>query len=977
MASLPRGPVAGARPRAPVGGSALGTDRGPRINIDGTDAGRFRAVVPIAPISKEAVDAAAQKVSGRDREIIAATTQRAEDEMTPLTTEATRMYPISFEELKERAACVVNVPATSGRGSCNDSRLGVLADDEVCGTCFETNMDCVGHEGIIILNRWFLNPTFAELAIRVLQCVCNSCGGLLIDRSTIESLGLLAYRDVVRLQKLAEHCEKLRCTRHLDSGATPAEERRQCVMNPTYSPSKTKDSYIVMYEYNDKAIGKITSERTMQEIDQIFSRISEEDMRLMGMEEASHPRNFILKGLPVIPPSARPHVIQDGEIKHDYFTTSYGDIVRCNNRLLTMTQAAGGAPEKGCAVGRGCVGAQNTENDRRCVERNLYFYISHFMNNRDGKYTRSADEPILSVRERLKEKDGYIRGLSMGKRVDFSGRSVLGSRRLRFGQVGCPKRMGRVLTTPIRVTRRNRVRLLKEYVEGRVSHLTPGSGDLRGRRFQINDRTRERYHPQIGDLLYVWSKNGAKVSFNRQPTLHKQSIMGNEAVYHEEETIGLHSSVTTPHNADFDGDEGNIHHHQSIEAQVEASKISDVGSCVMNAQANRPMMGMVYNSISSAYMMSNYTVTLDEDDWQEAMTNLDDDTPLVAGANATTTWASHEDRCKKHGVNPRSPAALFSTVLPPDFYYNSANIKIRDGILKQGVLTKKHVGPAANSIVHVLWKMYSKARVSRFFTECQFMCDWFIEIWGLSIGYADCTAPNANQVADIINKELGEAQLKIDGLGAETADMSPIEKDYREKQVRSFLDNVAAIGQKIGLQALAPTNPLNIMANSGAKGNETNTAQIVGLLAQQFVKGQRPKMEITGNTRVLPYFEPNSTDIEARGFIFENFMRGVKPAGMFFHLMASRIGLIDTAIKTADTGHLHHRINKSCEDIIIGYDGSVRNAQGVIFQYCFSDGFGAGELIPTKSSALGDVVSFIDLATVIGRLNLSRNFDYY
>ena len=138
--------------------------------------------------------------------------------------------------------------------------------------------------------------------------------------------------------------------------------------------------------------------------------------------------------------------------------------------------------------------------------------------------------------------------------------------------------------------------------------------------------------------------------------------------------------------------------------------------------------------------------------------------------------------------------------------------------------------------------------------------------------------------------------------------------------------------------------------------------------------GARPKRNITGNTRSLPYFEPHSDDIEADGFVPESFLVGSKPSGFIYHMMASRIGLMDTALKTADIGHMHHRMVKVLEDLTLRYDGSVRNANDVIFMYSYSDGFSASEIMPTSSNSLGNTLSFIDLDTTIGRLNASQGY---
>ena len=603
---------------------------------------------------------------------------------------------------------------------------------------------------------------------------------------------------------------------------------------------------------------------------------------------------------------------------------------------------------------------EKVEVEWKKAVRNLYFFISHMIDNSDGKYTRSRDEPIQSVCERISDKTGYIRGAAMGKRVDQSGRSVLGPyNSLRFGEVAYPARMKSFHTTPIKVIPYNLNIIRKMYQLDKILHLNIGSGELKGKRFKIMAHTKDRHCPEIGDEVERIAEDGDETLFNRQPTLHKQSIMGYRAKYIPGyECFGLHSSYTTPHNADFDGDEGNKHKIQTIGARAEVRYIADVGSCIMSAQANKPIMGLVYNAITSGYLLTLDSTMVSENGWNQAI-------QIVVQFDSS----NFEVRRKKHFIPQYSGRAVFSLLLPDNFFYSSGNVKIKNGILISGPLTSKQLGPTAGSIIHCLWKSYGKDRTMQFFTEGQWLLDWFLQYRGFGIGISNVMANEPQKVKEIIQTEFDSAQMKIDAMGPEPDNYTSLEKEIREKEIRSFLDTVSGIGKRIGLEALHKNNPLNVMCSSGAKGKESNIAQIVGCLGQQYVKGERPQNLITKNSRSLPYYEPNTQDVEARGFIKESFFDGIGPGNFMFHMMASRIGLTDTALKTADTGHMHHRINKSLEDFYVYYDGSVRNSMGVIFQYSYSDGFNAGELIPCKSDILGNLISFVDIKGLAEQLN--------
>ena len=892
------------------------------------------------------------KVSRRIQEAVSTLTRQSIDELPKGTIDAIRLSILSYEDLNRMKVCICNVPELRGTGTPNDPRLGTLEEGQLCYTCKQGTMTCPGHIGMINLNKWFLIPKFAETAVRVLMSVCNGCGHILTSSKVLKRMGILDMPTIARIRAISAITTKIgRCSCNpVDaSGVT-----RPCIPNPTYFPSKCKDTYTVMCEYNDPHTkgAKIPNEKTIEEIFEIFNRIDDYSLKALGFEGKTHPRDFVLRGIAVIPPCAIPCVIRDGEISYDYITTSYCDIIRYNNIVGQKSQEIG----------------EGVEVERRKAIRNLHFYLAHTIDNSDGRYTRSRDEPILSIIERVIDKDGIIRGSSMGKRVDYSARSVLGPcNLLQFGYVMYPRFMRFIHTTPIRVVAFNLEIVRQMYADDLIVTIEKGSGSTIGCRFRIGEHTKSRYVPEIGDEVERIGMDGDETLFNRQPTLDKLSIMGYKAKYSDDPEylcFGLHSSYTTPHNADYDGDEGNKHKIQTLDARSEVRHIASVEACAMNAKGNKPTMGLVYNCITSGYLISQEDTEITPLAWKHVLTLLQDHSHMK----------TFEARLTRHGVRPFYGRAAFSLLFPEDFYYNSGDVKIRDGIFVSGTLTSKQLGPVEGAIIHHMWKFYGKDRTSRFFTEGQWLLDWFLEYRGFSVGYSSCIPRDQSQVDNIIAAEVAEANIKIRALGPKTPDMTEVERDIHEKKVINYLNAVSRIGSRISLETLDIKSPLNVMCRGGAKGKESNIAQIIGCLGQQYVLGSRPLKAITTKTRCLAYFEPNSDDIEADGFVPESFMVGPRPGGFFFHMMASRIGLMDTALKTADIGHMHHRMVKVLEDLTTSYDGSVRNANGAIFGYSYSDGFSAAELITTRSSALGPILSFIDLPAVVGQLNGMAGF---
>lgn len=992
------------------------------------------------------------RVSQRERQQIGSNTQEQLEDVTPLTLMSTQLRLMSHEELQRLAVVQCDNPSLIEPNGPNDQRMGTTDDNYLCYTCFQTSMDCPGHYGIIVLNKWYLKPLFIRQAIWILQAVCNSCGRLKVSREMAESQGILSMRGPERLERLAEigSRREIRCLRVPGPGEDP------CPLNPTYDlKGFKKDKYEVTISYEiPGSKGTNTKIQPIETIDKIFQMIPPEDIKILGLGPGVKPQDFILKSIPVIPPAARPTLNQDGEVKHDYLTTCYVDFIRQNNLIAQYRDP------------------QN-ENRRKCAERDLWFFYTHFIDNSSGRYCRSADEPIQSIKQRMSQKsNGYIRGYSMGKRDDFTGRSVGGSESaLTIDQVAIPQRMRRILTKPMVVTRYNQDYILRLYDEGKVTHLYPGSGKLKDCTIRIFDRIRERYRPRIGDRVNRHANENDEFIINRQPTIHRQGFMGHRGRFRPELTVGIHSSHTTPYNADFDGDEMNIQDIQTNGGRIEARTICSVRYNIMSAQNNRPSMGLVYNAISSAYMISQPSVFIEEEDWKMVLgldEKRDPDGHLARITQPSTRrdLATLEERLTRHGVTGRqrrSGRSLFSALLPADFCYDSGELKIRDGILlpvpdevadgieqleakmselfaleakldeassilvfdtparvdklaaetpdvpratlidrlglprevKEAlllrdtieelskyrerllkmVLTKSHVGPANGSIVHHIWKIYGRDRAAEFLTDGQYLLDWFIEQEVLTIGIKDCLPPNQRQIQLLVQRELESARIRIDALPPERPDMSVVERNYREKEIQSILNTVTRVGRVVGLSQLLPSNPLNVMTWSGAKGSESNTAQIMAQLGQQFINGMRPECKMSQGTRCMPYFPFGSKQLQGQGYIIHSFMEGIDPAEFVFHQQASRMGQINTSVKTAVTGHLHHRINKVLEDVAVFYDGSVRNGTGQILQYTYADGFNAAQLIGTKSKATGDLVSCIDLDVAVSRVN--AQYGYY
>lgn len=426
-----------------------------------------------------------------------------------------------------------------------------------------------------------------------------------------------------------------------------------------------------------------------------------------------------------------------------------------------------------------------------------------------------------------------------------------------------------------------------------------------------------------------------------------------------------------------DGDEENVHDIQVLDAQAEAQYLTNVIDNIMNAQNNRPIMAAVYDVLTGTYVLTEDSVRIDADD-------IDRYFDLITHRSQLDTL---EIRLEKYNIPLLSGKGLFSALLPPDFTYTKGKVFIREGVLIAGRITKKDIGNAHGSIIQVLWKEYGRDRTVAFLTDLPFVINAWLTEYGFSVGLKDCIQKTENH-RQIIDSEIEKARLYVAGAGDPPED--PLERDRYEANLVEFLQGIKNLGMRILEKSMAPKNGLRIMIESEAKGSHFNAVQITGLLGQQFLKGERLKPGIseryvehdTGETderrrppptsrysRTLPYYDYDDQELESRGYIPDSFLTGMKPPGLFFHMTAGRENLMDTAIKTSETGSMHHRIVKALESIIVAYDGSVRNTIGTCFQLTYGeDGFDAAELKKVATN-VGTMASFVDIAESITRIN--------
>lgn len=897
----------------------------------------------VAALQKQFTDLPADEVGGikvtrQEKDFISSKALQQKRELPEFEITDIVYTLLSHEELKSLAVFDARNTDSTGTFSINDPRGGTVDKNSLCSTCELDNLSCPGHFGIITLNEPIIHPMFRREIVDILTSVCGSCGGLLLPIDTIREKGFLKLSGSKRLRAIAEASKGFACRRNV---ADVEEDVTACISNPTYLTDKLKDTGKIYYT-REKKKKSVENFKSIDEVVAILDSITTEEAEILGFSGDSHPSRFIMRSLPVIPLCARASVIQDGEIMADDLTSMYHDIIRINNELSKDLPEA----------------------ERENKIKSLTWSIEHMINNADKKYGQGKSKVYQSLKDRIQGKEGLIRSHLMGKRVNFSARTVIGpDPTLKFGQIRVPRSMAPYLSQHEIITPENLKKMTSLLRNGRITYIIPSTGRSTGQRIKVTKKIQNTHELVLGDEVDRWLENGDWVVFNRQPTLHKQGIMGYEVVLGDTMTIGLHLGVTRQHNADFDGDESNLFAPQSEEARQEVAGVMSASCNIMNAQTNDNVAGVVFDALTSSYILSLPETRVDADVFMNLRMNMDDD----------SAFSDLYQRLEKYSVDKNSGRALLSALFPNDFYYKKGETEIKEGILVSGVLNKSNIGssPGSGSIIQALYKDYGVNRTTQFLTDIYHAGGYFMDTYGFSVGMDDCFLTGEDP-QKTIDYEVQKAKMLVKSMGTKLQD--PLEEERRENQIRAYLDTAKNFGTKISKEKLSADNSFNVMAKSGAKGSVTNIAQITGILGQQFLSGERMPESISGGTRTLPYFPQGEIDPAARGFVQNSFLSGLTPAELFFVFAGGRVGLTDTAISTATTGFIHHKIAKSLEDIKVVEDGSVRNSANAIYQYSYGeDGFNAAELekVTTKT---GTFTSFIDLKRVAGRINTKYGF---
>lgn len=763
-------------------------------------------------------------------------------------------------------------------GGLMDPRLGVVDPGVRCRTCGGSIGDCQGHFGYLELTRPVMHVHYAKIFFTLLKMFCKKCSRILV-----------AEKDLVVFK------EKRLPLKELAKGM-----KKKC---PWCNTEQKKWKFIKPYTFleNNEMLNQL-------QIRERLEKISSEDLEIIGLR--IRPECLVLTLLPIPPVTVRPSItLETGERSEDDLTHKLVDVVRINERLKENIDL--GAPDF------------IIEDLWELLQYHISTYFDNEISGVPPARHRSG-RILKTISQRLKTKEGRFRGNLAGKRVNFSGRTVTSpDPMINIDEVGVPEIIAKELTVPVRVNEKNIEEVRALVVRG--PNVWPGANYVirpDGRRKKITDLTRDEIAKEInpGYVVERHIRDGDITLFNRQPSLHRMSIMGHKVRVMPFRTLRLNLCVTTPYNADFDGDEMNLHIPQTEEAQAEAEILMAVPKNIRSPRFSGPIIGAVRDHLSGLYLMTHGDRKFPRKDFVQLIRSVDTDTEVPEKA----TMSGKE---------------IFSLFLPKDlsteFKSKSGDkVVIENGRLVEGTIDKAAVGAENGRLIDKIEKGYGPQAAKNFLFNITRLAIEFLMTLGFSISISDQDLPK--QARDEIKLAIDKVRKDVDGLIEEfnrgqlkvLAGRTPKEslETLIKRRLNKTLDEVRMILEKHVKDSYTLT-----MAKSGARGDLINIVQTAAMVGQEMVMGER--MERGYYERIFPHFKRRDISLESRGFVARGFKDGLTPFEFFFDAINSRESLMDKSLKTRHSGYMERRLVGALQDLKVEYDGTIRDAANRIVQF--------------------------------------------
>ncbi|KRZ80257.1 DNA-directed RNA polymerase I subunit RPA1 [Trichinella papuae] len=735
---------------------------------------------------------------------------------------------------------------------------------------------------------------------------------------------------------------------------------------------------------------------------------------------------LFLTHLLVMPPKFRPIVELAGRKYDNPISQIYRNIIEDCLSIKRFMQKA--TADKWQTEGSESVDAvQDSEEQIQTLCLTMQSHVNELYDNNETSRIASGLTMQLNakgLRQVLEKKEGLFRKHMMGKRVNFAARSVIApDPYMSVDGVGVPEVFAKRLSFPEAVFSANATTMCEAVLHGPDVH--PGANfliDERGMKIYLNAgkeiersgmakrllQTSQRFSIAYPKKVCRHLRENDFVLLNRQPTLHKPSIMAHKVkVLKNQRTLRLNYATCKTYNADFDGDEMNAHFPQNEIARAECSEIADVARQFLVPKDGKPIAGLIQDHVVSGFMLTMRDKFLTKEDfnylllsafpsvehpWRQVPPTIFKPVRRWTGKQVVTTILLNVIPSHLPPINlvTKAKTSIKNWTVPgkrePIFELSESNVVICSGELLCGVLDKAQMGASPYGLVHCIFELYGPAVAAKLLSCFSRLFTTYLQMRGFTLGVedimltrkadskrrkllstVDSCGSEAVREALALDVEIEEDEVKLilaeKHFKNEKESLLRVEQCFRQatdkfndqanKFIGIFLQSKMLFIKfdqtyiKIcyfrvcfpnGLLKAFPDNGLSLMIETGAKGTSVNFFQMSCMLGQVDLEGQRVKVGMSGRT--LPCFQRYDMKPRAGGFVSQRFLSGVRPQEFFFHCLAGREGLIDTAVKTSRSGYLQRCIIKHMEGIIANYDLTVRDADGSIIQFYYGeDGF--------------------------------------
>ncbi|MFH1221911.1 MAG: DNA-directed RNA polymerase subunit A' [Candidatus Micrarchaeota archaeon] len=843
-----------------------------------------------------------------------------------------RFSIFSPEIVRKMSAAKIIVPDTYDDdgypidGGLVDTRLGVVDPGLKCKSCGGRVKECPGHFGHIELVRPVIHVEFMKQIYYVLKSTCPSCHRLLSAdvkpiEKVVEKLELEEKEGLITVEvpSLLDDEKKVEVKKEEKVKKPTAKEKKSC---PHCSAELVEIKIL-------KPTAFLKNGETMlaSEVRDWLGSLNDADIRALGFDSMySRPEWMIMTALPVPPVNVRPSItLETGERSEDDLTHKLVDIIRINQKLEANINA--GAPQL------------IIEDLWELLQYHVTTYFDNETANIPPARHRSG-RPLKTLAQRLKGKEGRFRYNLSGKRVNFSARTVISpDPRISMNEVGIPPGVAEEMSVPVAVTEWN-IDKLKEYL---LSETYPKAMYIirsDGKRIRVVDAPEIKKeiveNLKVGWVVERQLVDGDICIFNRQPSLHRISMMCHLIKVLPGKTFRLNPLDCQPYNADFDGDEMNLHIIQTEEAQAEALHLMKVEKQILSPRHGHAIIKPQEDQVSGFYFLTQDTMEFSK---EEAANLL-----YLVGI---TELPKADRKGERY-----SGKLLISLLIPKDISF-----KVRSKMGEEVVITNgKPVKGAMDSnatggeLLEKMFLMHGPEFTSNFLDNSARLALEALSIHGLSVSLKDYTLSDKakKKVADILGKMDREVDNLIMQYKNKSLERSP-GMSLKETLEALIVQITSRIREEVGTvveEDLTLENSSIIMAKIGARGSLLNAIQMSAIVAQQTVRSKRPARGYRG--RMLPYFRPNVLTGHERGFVYSSFNEGLKVQEFIAHSMGGREALVNTAIRTARSGYMQRRLINALQDLVAFSDMTVRNADMSIVQFVYG-GDGKDPMFSSKA----------------------------